>query len=199
MVGQPRRPVVACYNRPAARVSGFVDDLVAETPHKPCSGEGDSDTQCPVRLPHKLHTLLPVTLACLFCPFAKAAAPAVSLVPSSLSFAATPVGSSAATQSVTLKNTGAAPLSLSGAGQGISVYGPNALSFAQTNTCGASLAAGAHCTITVTFKPMGPGTRVASVLVTGLRLATKSRADWRRRRPCRYPRARRAQLRRIPG
>jgi hypothetical protein len=38
--------------------------------------------------------------------------------------------------------------------------------FAATNTCGTSLAAGATCTVTVTFSPTAAGTRTGSVTVT---------------------------------
>src|ERR1035437_2616406 len=92
-------------------------------------------------------------------------APAVSLSPASLTFTSTVVGSKAATQAVTLKNTGNAALSLSGTGLGISITGTNASSFSQTNTCGTSVAAAASCTITVTFKPAAPGTLKAAVSI----------------------------------
>src|SRR5439155_57091 len=49
---------------------------------------------------------------------------------------------------------------------GIAVTGTNSGDFAQTHTCGASLAAGTTCTISVTFKPTTTGTRTASVAVT---------------------------------
>ena len=35
--------------------------------------------------------------------------------------------------------------------------------FAQTNTCGASLAAHDSCTISVTFKPTAPGKRIGNL------------------------------------
>src|SRR5208283_5164944 len=38
--------------------------------------------------------------------------------------------------------------------------------FSQTNTCGSSVAAGAHCTLSVTFKPTAPGTRTGAVTLT---------------------------------
>jgi hypothetical protein len=78
--------------------------------------------------------------------------------PSSLSFASTTVGSSAATQAVTVSNTGAAAASVSS----VSVSGD----FAQTNTCGSSLAAGGSCTVSVTFHPTASGTRTGTLTVT---------------------------------
>src|SRR2546426_1128375 len=46
------------------------------------------------------------------------------------------------------------------------ISGFNASNFAQTHTCGSSLAAGASCTISVTFKPTASGTRSAALSVT---------------------------------
>jgi hypothetical protein len=73
----------------------------------------------------------------------------ISLSPESLTFATEPVGSTSAAQVVTLKSTGQTALSISG----ISASGD----FAETNACGSSLAAGARCTINVTFKPLSGG------------------------------------------
>ncbi len=89
-------------------------------------------------------------------------APVVSLLPGSLTFPGTKVGTAAAVQKITLKNTGNLALSLSGIGIG----GSNTSAFSQTNTCGASVAAGGTCTISVTFKPKAAGTLTAHVKVT---------------------------------
>jgi hypothetical protein len=48
----------------------------------------------------------------------------------------------------------------------IAVTGTNAGDFAQTNTCGSSVAAAANCTISVTFTPSASGTRTASLSIT---------------------------------
>src|SRR5207248_820902 len=48
----------------------------------------------------------------------------------------------------------------------IAVTGTNSADFAQTNTCGSSLAAGANCAINVTFNPTASGSRTAAVTVT---------------------------------
>jgi len=92
-----------------------------------------------------------------------AAAPVASLTPTTLpAFASTTVGvADATTQSVTLKNTGTAALT----GVSISIAGTNASSFSQKSTCGTSLAVNASCTITVSFKPVGPGALSAQVSV----------------------------------
>jgi hypothetical protein len=91
--------------------------------------------------------------------------PAVSLTPTSLSFSGTAVGSSAATKTVILKNTGLGLLNLNGTAQGIGISGTNATSFSQTNTCGGSIAANASCTITVTFKPQASGSLLAKITI----------------------------------
>jgi hypothetical protein len=91
-------------------------------------------------------------------------APAVTLTPSSLSFGSQLVGSTSAAQSVTLTNSGNAPLSISS----IAVGGSNPGDFAQTNNCPASpstLGAGSSCTISVTFAPGAAGTRTGIVQI----------------------------------
>lgn len=89
-------------------------------------------------------------------------APAVTLSPGSLVFANQSVGTTSASSIVTLTNSGNATLTLSG----ISITGTNSGDFAQTNNCGASLAAGISCTLNVTFTPTASGARQASVSVS---------------------------------
>jgi hypothetical protein len=72
----------------------------------------------------------------------------VTLTPTSLAFAAQAVGSSSSAQSVTLTNTGNQSLHLA------MILGPN---FTETDNCGTSVAAGASCTINVTFVPTSVG------------------------------------------
>src|SRR5439155_141703 len=88
--------------------------------------------------------------------------PLASLSPASLSFGNQTVGASSAAQSITLSNTGTVALSISG----IAIAGTNSGDFTQTHTCGASLAAGTSCTISVTFKPTATGSRSAGVAIT---------------------------------
>ena len=90
-----------------------------------------------------------------------AAAPGISFAPTSLTFTSQTVGTSSAPQSVTLTNNGSAALSITS----VTISGANAADFSQTNTCGASLAASAICTISVTFKPAATGTLSASVSI----------------------------------
>jgi subtilase family serine protease len=87
----------------------------------------------------------------------------LSVTPSSLTFASTTVGSTAPAQTVTVKNTSTVAVSLTTGG--ITISGTNASSYAHTTTCGTSLAVGASCTISVTFKPTATGTLTASLSI----------------------------------
>ena len=88
-----------------------------------------------------------------------AAAPAVTLSLASLAFASQTINTTSAAQVVTLTNSGNAALSVTG----VTITGTNSAEFAQTNTCGASVASGANCTISVTFRPASTGAKTASV------------------------------------
>ncbi len=81
----------------------------------------------------------------------------VSLSPASLTFAGQIMGTTSAAQPVTLSNTGTATLTIGG----ITAGGD----FAQTNTCGTSVAAGASCLINVTFSPAAVGSRTGTLSV----------------------------------
>jgi hypothetical protein len=80
------------------------------------------------------------------------AAPVVTLSTTGLTFANTAVGTAAATQKITVTNSGTAPLTWNGP---VALTGDS--SFTQTNTCTASLAINGTCAITVSFKPAGIG------------------------------------------
>jgi hypothetical protein len=85
----------------------------------------------------------------------------VSLGPAALTFISQSTGTSSAAQAVTLRNQGTAALSIAS----ISFTGVNPADFSQTNSCGASVAAGASCSISVTFKPAAAGSRSALLSV----------------------------------
>jgi hypothetical protein len=89
-------------------------------------------------------------------------APAVSLSPASLAFGSLAIGTSSTAQTITLTNSGNAALGITS----LAVSGTNASDFAETNNCGSSVAAGANCTISVTFKPAAAGTRTAAITLT---------------------------------
>ena len=88
--------------------------------------------------------------------------PRVSLSPTSIAFGNQAVGTISSVHQVTLTNIGNTTLSITR----ISITGPNPHQFAETNTCGASLAAGANCTISVTFAPTVAFSPTASLSVT---------------------------------
>jgi photosystem II stability/assembly factor-like uncharacterized protein len=75
-----------------------------------------------------------------------------------LSFASQTVGTTSAAQTVTLANNSSTTLAISS----IAASGD----FAETNTCGASLAGGANCSISVTFTPTASGQRAGLVTVS---------------------------------
>jgi hypothetical protein len=75
--------------------------------------------------------------------------PVASFNPSSLSFGTVKANSGTASKSVTLTNTGGTALSINS----IAISGANPADFSQTNTCPASMAPKATCSISVTFKP----------------------------------------------
>jgi len=86
-------------------------------------------------------------------------ATAVSLVPSGLNFGDEKVGTTSSPQSVTLTNHGTAAVEISR----IHFTGKNPRVFAQTNTCGTSVAAGGSCSISVTFTPESKGPKTATL------------------------------------
>ncbi len=90
-------------------------------------------------------------------------APVVSLTPTTLTFLITKLGSTSAVKMVTLKNTGNATLDINTGG--ITISGADASSFTKTTTCGATLAASASCTISVTFSPAAIGALTASLKI----------------------------------
>ncbi len=77
--------------------------------------------------------------------------------PTSVAFGSEAVGSTAAAQKVTIANTGSAAASVSSVTAGAP--------FAQTNTCGTSIAAGGSCTVSVTFTPTAAGGASANLTV----------------------------------
>ena len=93
--------------------------------------------------------------------------PALTLSPTALPFGNWPVaGGATAPRAVTVTNSGTAPLIITGIG----LAGGNANQFARTNVnCpirGTGLAAGASCTVNVTFNPSTVGNKTTSLRVT---------------------------------
>jgi hypothetical protein len=88
--------------------------------------------------------------------------PAVTLTPTSLAFGSQLQGTTSAPQSATLRNSGTAPLAISS----ITLGGANSSDFSSSNSCPASLAVNATCSISATFTPSAQGSRVAEVTIT---------------------------------
>jgi hypothetical protein len=105
----------------------------------------------------------PQTVALTGTGTAAVSAPQVVFTPATLAFSSTTVGATSAAQTITLSNSGNATLNI--ASGGITVTGTSPADFAETNTCGITLAAGANCTISVTFKPASAVSFAASISV----------------------------------
>jgi len=86
-----------------------------------------------------------------------ALAAGLTLTPSSLTFASRTISTTSPAQTVTLTNTGTAPLAISS----ITVNGD----FAFTSACATALAPGATCTLSVTFTPLTAGARAGAVTI----------------------------------
>jgi Transmembrane protein 131-like N-terminal/Abnormal spindle-like microcephaly-assoc'd, ASPM-SPD-2-Hydin len=82
--------------------------------------------------------------------------------PISLTFGPQVVGTTSPPQIATLTNTGTATLTLSSIG----IVGSNSSDFAETNTCGPTLAPKDNCQVSVTFTPTAAGSRSAAVSIT---------------------------------
>jgi hypothetical protein len=82
---------------------------------------------------------------------------ALSASPSSESFGSTTVDSTSSAQPVTVTNPGSSAVSMSSIG----VTGP----FSESNNCGTSLAAGASCTVSVSFAPTAAGAATGTLSV----------------------------------
>ena len=87
---------------------------------------------------------------------------ALSISPGSLAFPNEPVGTASAAQVIALANKAATPINL----WQTAIGGPNAGDFLKTTNCSGTLAAGASCTVSVTFKPTAAGARKATVWVS---------------------------------
>jgi hypothetical protein len=89
---------------------------------------------------------------------------AVTVAPTALDFGSVATGTASTAQTVTVSNptSAAAPVS------SIAVTGP----FAETSTCGTSIAAGSSCTVSVTFKPAAAGSAAGTLTVSAGGTAT---------------------------
>jgi hypothetical protein len=90
------------------------------------------------------------------------AATPLTVSPSSLTFAAQNQGTTSASQSVTLYNSGGSAITISN----VAIGGTNSGDFSPTNGCGGSIPAGTNCAITVSFTPTATGARTATLMIT---------------------------------
>ena len=107
-------------------------------------------------------TLGSVGLAISGTPTQNTTGPAAQVFPTSADFGQNAVGERSGTKLVSLVNTGNQILAVNA----ISVTGTNAGDFAQTNTCTATLAPNASCSISVEFTPSAVGPEQAMLQVT---------------------------------
>jgi len=87
--------------------------------------------------------------------------PAARLSTSAVVFGEQAVGTTSSAETVVLTNKGSAPLAIGS----MTVVEATGDDFVQTNTCGASLAPGASCTIKIRFTPRAAGRRTAVISV----------------------------------
>ena len=91
--------------------------------------------------------------------------PTLAVVPTSLSFGVQPVGVASTPQTVTVTNNNSVTVTFTS----IAISGANSADFSKaTDTCSPSVAAGAQCTVSVTFTPSAPATlnEVATLVFT---------------------------------
>jgi hypothetical protein len=87
--------------------------------------------------------------------------PAVTLSATSLTFASQAVGTSSASQTITLTNSGTGALSITS----VSLTGADPGDFSGSSECFGLIAASGTCKISVTFRPHATGTRTASLSI----------------------------------
>jgi hypothetical protein len=88
-------------------------------------------------------------------------APAILVLPTSLTFPNQPVNKASAPLVLTVTSSGSGPLDINS----VSITGPNKADFSQTTKCVGTLNPLATCTISVTFTPASVGTRTASISI----------------------------------
>ena len=88
--------------------------------------------------------------------------PVVNLSTTSIAFGSQVVNLPTLPVVITLTNVGTGPLAISS----IAITGTDTTDFAETTTCGSSLAAGVNCTISPTFTPLSAASFTAAVTIT---------------------------------
>jgi hypothetical protein len=77
-------------------------------------------------------------------------------------FGSEKVGQSTTAKNLTITNSGGSSVT----GLDFNIAGQNAVDFNKTSQCGTTLAAGASCAVSLTFKPTSTGSREATLIVT---------------------------------
>lgn len=85
----------------------------------------------------------------------------LTLSPANLTFNPQLAATTSATQTATLTNLGSTSIAINN----VVATGNNPGDFSQTNTCGLAVAPSSSCEISVTFTPVQPGPRVASISI----------------------------------
>ncbi len=86
--------------------------------------------------------------------------PTVGVTP--LNFGTVTKGSTSATQPVTISNSGSGTLNITSA----VISGADAAEFSVSSNCSSTLAAGSHCTVSVTFHPSTNGMKTTTLTIT---------------------------------
>jgi len=102
-----------------------------------------------------------VNVSNLVSSFIVTTVPVAGVAPASLTFGSQPVGTTSASQPVTLSNTGNAALTITSI-----IDSANFSLGSPSNTCAGSVAAGGSCTINVTFAPTATGTLTGTLTIT---------------------------------
>ena len=87
---------------------------------------------------------------------------AVKLSPVAIGFGDQPVNTTSLARTITFSNKSHSTVNITS----IAITGPYRDDFAETNTCGTSVASGASCFIKVKFTPRGKGSQTAAVSIT---------------------------------
>jgi subtilase family serine protease len=84
----------------------------------------------------------------------------ISFSSATISFGGQKIYTTSAPQTLTVRNTGQAPLAIS-----VGLIGANTGDFSMATTCGNTLAVSANCPVNVTFTPTAVGSRAAAIVV----------------------------------
>jgi 6-phosphogluconolactonase (cycloisomerase 2 family) len=85
--------------------------------------------------------------------------PFAEFVPGSVSLGSWTIGTTSNTSILQVVNTGGQAMNINA----ISIIGPNAADFKESNTCGPQIASSANCSVSITFTPNNTGIRSAAI------------------------------------